>query len=183
MSTDPGTTNGLYRVRVRLPDEPGALAGLTAALAQVRCNILALSVHGQDAHSVVDELLVSGPCSVGELSVAVCGAAPAGGVLVMTADPHDLVDPPTRALDIVAAGQSPADGVAALLGASDVRTPGPDEPGARDVHDLELTAPDGTRLVARRAAPFTVTEVARAQAFLRAVATRPESDPRGRAGA
>ncbi|WP_020622632.1 ACT domain-containing protein [Pseudonocardia sp. ICBG1142] len=180
MSTDAGTVNGLYRVRVRLPDEPGALARLTAALAAVDCNILALSVHGQDAHSVVDELLVSGPCSVGELSVAICDAVTGGGVMVLPADPHDLVDPPTRALDLVAAGRTAADGVAALLGAASVRTPGPDDPGARDEHDIELCAADGTRIVARRAAPFTVTEVARAEAFLRAVATRPESDPRGR---
>ncbi|MEJ8277612.1 ACT domain-containing protein [Pseudonocardia spirodelae] len=183
MSTDPGTAHALYRVRVRLPDEPGALAGLTAALAQLGCNILALSVHGQDARSVVDELLVSGPCSVGALSVAVCGAAPGGGVLVLPADPHDLVDPPTRALDLVAAGPSPAEGVAVLLGASSVRTPGPGEPGARDEHELELAAPDGTRIVAGRAAPFTVTEVARAEAFLRAVAARPRTDPHGWPGA
>lgn len=182
MSTEAATSTLLYRVRVRLPDEPGALARLTAALAQVDCNILALSVHGQDARSVVDELLVAGPCSVGELSIAVCRAAPDGDLLVFPADPHELVDPPSRALDLIAAGVAPADGVAALLGAAAVRTPGPDGPGARDEHEIELTAPDGTRLVARRDAPFTVTERARAEAFLRAVASRPEVDPSGSAG-
>ncbi|MET0187567.1 MAG: hypothetical protein ABW212_01115, partial [Pseudonocardia sediminis] len=126
-------TNGapsLHKVRVRLPDESGALARLTAAVAGAGGNILSLSV-----------------------------------------------DAPTRALDLVspstARDDGPAQGVAALLHADEVLVV-PEPPGPESDHVLVLPAPSGDWLVARRAwAPFTVTETARAAAFLRAVTVVP----------
>lgn len=165
----------LHKVRVRLPDESGALARLTAAVAEVGGNILSLSVHAQDAGSVVDEMLVGGPVTAERLSRVIRrrlrGSAP-DTVRVTPADPHELVDTPTRALDLVAASRTPdglREALAALLHADDV-VAGP----ATGTHVLELTGPDGTPLVARRGwAPFTVTERARAEAFLRAGAAGP----------
>lgn len=170
----------LHRVRVRLPDTSGSLARLAEAVAAAGGNIVALSVHGQDSRSVVDELIVGGAPDrdllAGSVRAAVGPAA--GAVLVTEADPHDLVDAPTRALDLAAQAVStgdPAAALAALLHADLVEHVG-SEPDADD-HLLAVPAPRAHSttqhgwLVARRSwAPFTVTESARAEAFLRALA-------------
>jgi maleate cis-trans isomerase len=172
----------LHKVRVRLPDEAGALARLTGAVAEADGNILGLAVHGQDSRSVVDEMFVGSSATAGELAVTIregLGTSDPGAVLVTPADPHDLVDAPTRALDLAvqavvgeAAGDDTAiaRGLGALVHADDVRLQ-PEEPAA-DPHVLAVPAPRGGWLVAVRDwAPFTVTEEARAQSFLRAVTT------------
>ena len=161
----------LHRVRVRLPDTSGALARLADSVAAAGGNILGLTVHGQDSRSVVDELVVGGAPDPQLLATSVRAAVgpAAGAVLVTAADPHDLVDAPTRALDLAAQAVTtgdPAAALAALVHADDVLRAG-DEPEADD-HVLAVPAPDGTWLVARREwAPFTVTEWARAEAFVR----------------
>ncbi|GAA1856878.1 hypothetical protein GCM10009836_41430 [Pseudonocardia ailaonensis] len=164
----------LHNVRVRLPDESGALARLTDAVARAGGNILGLAVHGQDSRSVVDEMVVGSRLTTEQLAAAIRGAVGAhdpGAVLVTPADPHDLVDGPTRALDLaMQASGGPADlarGLASLVHADDAGWQ-PDEP-APHPHVLSVPAPGGGHLVATREwAPFTVTEAARAQAFLRA---------------
>jgi maleate cis-trans isomerase/GNAT superfamily N-acetyltransferase len=174
----------LHKVRVRLPDESGALARLTGAVARTEGNILGLAVHGQDSRSVVDEMFVGSARGADELARAIregLGTEDAGAVLVTPADPHDLVDAPTRALDLAvqavggaAAGDDSAlaRGLGALVHADDVRHR-PAEP-APDPHVLAVPAPRGGWLVATRDwAPFTVTEQARAEAFLRAADLRP----------
>ena len=67
----------LFKVRVRLPDESGALARLTAAVAGAGGNILSLSVHGQDSRSVVDEMLVGGTLGAARLEQVVRSACAA----------------------------------------------------------------------------------------------------------
>lgn len=183
----------LFKVRVRLPDESGALARLTSAVAGAGGNILSLSVHGQDSRSVVDEMLVGGTLGASRLEQVVRSAvrrtSGAGGiatepdaVLVVAADPHELVDVPTRALDLVVQARASdfsgtddglVQGLAALLHADEVvAVPGP--PPAEDERLLALPAPSGNWLLARRDwAPFTITERARAEAFLRAVEAAP----------
>jgi len=147
-------------------------------------NILALSVHGNDSRSVVDEMLVGGRVSAARLSRVIRRRLRSAGpdaVQVVVADPHELVDPPTRALDLLTRTRTAGDvarGLAELLHADAVETTpdgtGP-EPG--DGHALVLPCPDGAGLIARRAwAPFTVTERARAEAFLRAASTQPARD-------
>ncbi len=175
----------LFKVRVRLPDESGALARLTAAVAGAGANILSLSVYGQDSRSVVDEMLVGGTLGATRLEhvvrSAVRGSEP-DAVLVVPADPHELVDAPTRALDLVVQARSQdsaggddglVQGLTALLHADDVvAVPGP--PSSDDERTLAVPAPSGNWLLARREwAPFTVTERARAEAFLRAVEAAP----------
>lgn len=172
----------LHKVRVRLPDESGALARLTAAVAGAGGNILSLSVHGQDSRSVVDELLVGGTVTGDRLREVILGAVGGSGpdaVLVVAADPHELVDAPTRALDLAvqSRGRDGGDdgllqGLAALLQADEVVAV-PERPHDDD-HLLALPAPSGNWLAARREwAPFTVTESARAEAFLRAATASP----------
>ncbi|BBG01806.1 maleate cis-trans isomerase [Pseudonocardia autotrophica] len=174
-----GGLPSLYKVRVRLPDESGALARLTAAVAEVDGNILALSVHGKDSRSVVDEMLVGGRVSAARLSRVIRRRLRSAGpeaVQVVVADPHELVDPPTRALDLLTRTRTAgdlADGLAELLHADTVEVV-PDGPEPGDGHVLVLPSPNGGRLAAHRAwAPFTLTERARAEAFLRAVAAQP----------
>jgi maleate cis-trans isomerase len=172
----------LHKVRVRLPDESGALARLTVAVAQAGGNILGLAVHGQDSRSVVDEMFVGASCSAQELADAIrsgLGAHDPGAVLVTPADPHDLVDAPTRALDLAVQATAGGDtsalltGLGALVHADDVRLQ-PAEP-PHHPHVLAVPAPAGGWLVAMRDwAPFTVTEQARAEAFLRAAEVEPE---------
>lgn len=174
----------LHKVRVRLPDESGALARLAAAVAETGGNILGLAVHGQDGHSVVDELLVGGPLPAAGLAAtvrSVLGPPEADTVLVAPADPHELVDAPTRALDLAAGARDTGEIAAALAvllhaDSAEVRATGNGrgESGVDGGHELDLPAPDGRRLVVRRVwAPFTVTERARAEAYLRAVLARP----------
>jgi maleate cis-trans isomerase len=180
----PGEPQVLHKVRVRLPDESGALARLTEAVARAEGNILGLAVHGQDSRSVVDEMFVGSSRGADELARAIregLGTQDPGAVLVTPADPHDLVDAPTRALDLAvqavggaAAGDDSAlaRGLGALVHADDVRLR-PTEP-PHHPHVLAVPVPNGGWLVARRDwAPFTVTEQARAEAFLRAAALEP----------
>ncbi|QJY49156.1 hypothetical protein HOP40_28170 [Pseudonocardia broussonetiae] len=169
-----GGSAALHRVRVRLPDESGALARLADAVASAGGNILGLSVHGQDSTSVVDELIVGGASDPELLAGSVRSAVgrAAGAVLVTEADPHDLVDGQTRALDLAAQAVQngdPAAALAALLHADSVETV--DEEPATEPHVLTVPAPAAEGwLVARRSwAPFTVTETARAEAFVRAL--------------
>jgi len=181
----PDGVPALFKVRVRLPDESGALARLTAAVAGAGGNILSLSVYGQDSRSVVDEMLVGGTLGAARLEEVVRSAVRGSGpdaVLVVPADPHELVDAPTRALDLVMQARSQdfagsddglVQGLAALLHADEVvAVPGPPPEG--DERILTVPAPSGNWLLARRGwAPFTVTERARAEAFLRAVEAAP----------
>lgn len=98
----------------------------------------------------------------------------AGAVLGTEADPHDLGDAPTRALDLAAQAVStgdPGSAPAVLLHADSVEhvVAEPDD----DEHVLAVPAPGKGWLVARRSwAPFTVTESARAAAFVRALTAR-----------
>jgi maleate cis-trans isomerase len=166
----------LHKVRVKLPDESGALARLTEAVARAEGNILGLAVHGQDSRSVVDEMFVGASCGADELAEAIrLGVGTEDPVLVTPADPHDLVDAPTRALDLAVQAMSGGDlarGLGALVHADEVRWQ-PTEPPAHP-HVLTVAAPTGGHLVAMRDwAPFTVTEQARAEAFVRAVGAEP----------
>jgi maleate cis-trans isomerase len=176
-----GSGQALHKVRVRLPDEAGALARLTQAVALAEGNILGLAVHGQDSRSVVDEMFVGSARSADELAEAIrlgLGTDDPGAVLVTPADPHDLVDAPTRALDLAVQAMSGGDaaalarGLGALVHADEVRYQ-PAEPPPHP-HVLAVAAPHGGWLVAMRDwAPFTVTEQARAEAFLRATEVEP----------
>ena len=54
----------MLRVRVEVADVPGALAGLTTALASLRVDVATIDVLEVDGRTVVDEMLVRLPAGV-----------------------------------------------------------------------------------------------------------------------
>ncbi len=92
----------LWRVRMTLRDEPGALERVTRELAALEVSILTLHIHPLEQR-VLDELVVGADSGVrrSDLVDAVCRG---GGdqVRVWPTTPMSLVDGQTRALDLAA---------------------------------------------------------------------------------
>ncbi|WP_187345496.1 threonine ammonia-lyase [Ornithinimicrobium sp. CNJ-824] len=54
------TVAGRYlQLRVRVPDRPGALAGVLTMLAEMTCNVLEVQHHRRDPHLKIDEVAIS----------------------------------------------------------------------------------------------------------------------------
>jgi hypothetical protein len=92
-----------YRLRIELPDRPGALAGVTSEIADSDANILSIDVHEVDGNTAIDEIVVE--VSEGWTPGALAGALALGGAgnllssrLVVASD-----DPVTSALEAVIA--------------------------------------------------------------------------------
>lgn len=87
-----------YRVRIELPDRPGALAKAAAALATAGANVMSLDIHEIDGERSVDEILVGLPdgCPPEALGAALSDAD-AGSLLSFRHD-DGIVDPIVRAL-------------------------------------------------------------------------------------
>jgi hypothetical protein len=87
-----------YRVRIELPDRPGALAKAAAALATVGANVMSVDIHEIDGERSVDEILVALPdaCAPETLG-SVLESADAGTLLSVRVD-SGIVDPIVRAL-------------------------------------------------------------------------------------
>jgi GNAT superfamily N-acetyltransferase len=197
-----------WRLRAELADRPGALAKLTARLADRQCNVLALSVLPVPG-GVVDDLVVSVPAGMMPADlVAVVQAHGGRCVGISRTDRHDLVDGPTAALRTAArtigSGAGLAEALRALLGADSVapvdpgtepeqsaaETPGTEVAGSALPSDVSVTngahhatirTPQGGALLARRGwAPFTAIELARASALAHLVekAGAPTDAPR-----
>lgn len=159
----------LWRIRAALEDEPGRLAAITAAIAACGGNVFGFSVQTHEG-GPVDEFFVDTPEEVGRfrLTEAVAGA---GGtqVTAVPADPHDLVDVPTKALQLAAVLLAEPDALpdvlADLLGADDAWWDHGTE-GVADATVLVVPLADGRRVaVVREGLPFTMTEAARAGAL------------------
>lgn len=188
-SGDPGgigaaaATTVLWRMRTTVKDQPGSLAALCTALAELRVDILSLQTHPL-ADGTVDEFLLRTP---GDLSAAGMTAAVAGaggtGTWIERADAHDLVDGPTRVLGLATrtaldAAELPL-ALRQLLGRCAIRTlpavsPGsgraletvPVE-GALEETVMRLRVPEGGVITVERPyLPFTPTEFARARALV-----------------
>ena len=87
-----------YRVRIELPDRPGALAKAAAALAEAGANVMSVDIHEIDGERSVDEILVSLPgAGPTEALGQALTAAGAGELLSVRAD-SGIVDPIVRAL-------------------------------------------------------------------------------------
>ncbi|RZQ59972.1 GNAT family N-acetyltransferase [Amycolatopsis suaedae] len=163
------------RVRVRMDDGPGSLARIAIRLADLRCNILGLTVLPVPG-GVLDEMVIRPAPGVTRAEVLDAIRAEGGTCAgVADADLHQLVDPPASALDAAAhAVGRPArhcDALRTVLTADLVTTvpsgeanPGRTEGGHRAV----FPSGDGTAFVARRRwAPFVEQEIARGEALLR----------------
>jgi len=169
----------LWRLRVTVAEEPGALERLTGALAELDANILALHVHPL-ADGARDDLVLAVPERVS--SLVLLDAVEDGGGRDASLAPtsaHALTDEPTRALALAArVSAAPAElpsAVAELLGAHVVtdalRAP---EPAWQEASDAVLHLPSpwsASFALTREGDPFTPAEVARASQLAALAAT------------
>ncbi|MBR8640363.1 GNAT family N-acetyltransferase [Streptomyces tuirus] len=188
--------NTLWRMRTTVKDEPGSLAALCTALAELRVDILSLQTHPL-AEGTVDEFLLRAP---GELAASGISTAvrEAGGTdtWIERADAHDLVDAPTRVLGLAArtaldAAELPL-ALRQLLGRCTIRSlPAPaggdrasdsvPVEGALDDTVMRLRGPEGGVIAVERPyLPFTPTEFARARALVELDARLGPRVPHGR---
>lgn len=181
----------LWRMRTTVKDEPGALAALCTALADLRVDILTLQTHPLGADTV-DEFLLRAPAGT-DLTAAVSRA---GGTAVWLerADAHDLVDAPTRVLRLAARTAQDASelplALRQLLGRCTIRSQPADihatdgaVPAEGSLEDtvIRLRAPEGGVITVERPyLPFTPTEFARARALVELDARLGPRIPRGR---
>ncbi|MBB4893312.1 GNAT superfamily N-acetyltransferase [Streptomyces olivoverticillatus] len=173
----------LWRMRTTVRDEPGSLAALCLSLAERGVDILALQTHPL-ADGTVDELLLRAPAALAPAELT--GAAAQGGgrqTWLERADAHDLVDAPTRVLNLATrtaldAAELPL-ALRQLLGRCTIRsiparsphTGAPCEPvpesGVWEETVLRLRDPSGGSITIERPyLPFTPTEFARARALV-----------------
>jgi hypothetical protein len=122
----PPRTGVAWRVRATVRDVPGSLAGVTAALAAHRYDIVSLQVLAVP-DGVVDEFLVRAPA--GATAADITTVTELGGgrdVRVVPADVHEFVDLPTRVLTMAAAQEpDPVQLLLAVLGKCGIeRKPG-----------------------------------------------------------
>ncbi len=90
------------RVRVELADEPGALAGLTAALADLGVDVASVDVLEVDGITVVDELVLRLPADVGPRDVEEAVRLAGAGEVLSTHIDAPRGDATVRALELVA---------------------------------------------------------------------------------
>ncbi|MDF5753697.1 GNAT family N-acetyltransferase [Spongiactinospora sp. TRM90649] len=162
-----------WRIRTTVDERPGRLASLAAALAGKGGNILGMSVH-PDADGTVDEFMAEVPASPQAVREALEGAG-GRGIQVIPATAHELTDEPTRALLLAARLRGTPwrlpELLAELLRADDGRWVYGTPSGEPDLPDpTMLWVPVGPRRAVRlrRAGlAFTLTEAARAAAFVR----------------
>ena len=84
-----------FRIRTRLSDTPGTLAGLAALCGESGVNILALQIH-PELGSVLDDLVVEAPDPWTADGIADLVSRAGGEECTVTpCAAHDLVDPPT----------------------------------------------------------------------------------------
>lgn len=118
------------RLRIALPDRPGALGRVGHVVGGLGGNVLTVDVQEVDGPSVVDELLVDLPDRVGPEDVAAALAAAGAGSLLTAKPGSDVPDQVVRALRwacaLASAGPYGADqeverAVAEVCGCSNVR--------------------------------------------------------------
>lgn len=182
----PPRTGVAWRVRATVRDVPGSLAGVTAALAAHRYDIVSLQVLAVP-DGVVDEFLVRAPAGAAAADIATVTELGGGrDVRVVPADVHEFVDLPTRVLTMAAAPETDlVQLLLAVLGDCEIapKPAGRRGKGAAEGIDgtvLRLAGPDGALVVTRALLPFTPAEFARAKAVLdlhRRLAGSPDQVP------
>ncbi len=87
-----------YRVRIELPDRPGALAKAAAAIATAGGNVMSVDIHEIDGERSVDEILIALPdnCDPDILQTVLADAD--AGILLSVRVDSAIVDPIVRAL-------------------------------------------------------------------------------------
>lgn len=178
-AADSAAHTTLWRLRTTVRDIPGALAVLCTAMARRGIDILNLQTHPL-AEGTVDEFLLRAPAelSAADLSRTVSDVG-GSDTWVERADAHDLVDTPTRVLDLaIRTALDPAElplALRRLLGRCTIRSlpartgRAADAPveGALDGTVMHLRAPEGGMITVERPyLPFTPAEFARARALV-----------------
>ena len=82
-----------YRLRIELPDRPGALAGVTRAIADSNANIVSVDVHEVDGETAVDEIVVDVALDWAPRSLAAALAASGMGTLLSSRRVTTVEDP------------------------------------------------------------------------------------------
>ncbi|MTE22163.1 GNAT family N-acetyltransferase [Streptomyces sp. TRM43335] len=186
----------LWRLRTTVREEPGSLAALCGALAEYRVDVVGLQTHPL-GEVTVDEFMLRAPWSL-EAATLRRAVSSAGGreTWLERADAHDMVDVPTRVLELATrtaldSAELPL-ALRRLLGRCTIRsvpartadTPRPEGVGETgDAGDAGEDVPQegvlegttmrlrdprgGTVAVERPHLPFTPTEFARARALVR----------------
>ncbi|MCZ4124259.1 GNAT family N-acetyltransferase [Streptomyces sp. H39-S7] len=173
---EPGPTT-LWRLRTTVRDTPGSLGAVCMALADAHVDILTLQTHPL-ADGTVDEFLLRAPAALPAHALAqVIGAAGGRDTWTERADAHDLVDTPTRMLNLATrtaldAAELPL-ALRRLFGRCTIRSvPAPKDgtPAPEDTLEetmMRLRDPSGGTIIVERAyLPFTPTEFARARALV-----------------
>ena len=160
----------LWRMRVTLRDEPGALRSLTHELAALGASVLDLSVHPL-ANGVRDEIVVSAPPGLTDTDLSRAVAAGGGSdIRLWPTTAMTLVDGTTKALSLASrVALVPEDlpaAIAQLLGAEQVAATDAAaaiHQSADGDHLLRLPTPwTGLLTFRRREEAFTPAEIARA---------------------
>jgi hypothetical protein len=164
------TSPALWRVRTRLPDEPGALERITRALARLNANILGIHVHPVGG-GVLDEFVLSAPGELTDDDLLAAVAASGGwDTRVWPTTPLAVTDGQTRALSLaarVASNPGELAPVIAELLAAEIVVDDPESPesGPRPKDGTLLKIPTtwhGPLLFVRPGDPFTPAESSRA---------------------
>ncbi len=164
------TFDTLWRVRLVLPDQPGALESVSGRLARLGVNILNIQVEPLGI-GVLDEFVLGAPDSVGAADLASALAdSGASRVLISATTPAALTDGQTRALAlatrVVGDPSELPEILADLLAAErvDERLPAADlRASLADGTILKVpSAHHGTVMFRRPGDPFTPVESARA---------------------
>ncbi|MFG2562131.1 GNAT family N-acetyltransferase [Streptomyces sp. NPDC048496] len=173
----------LWRMRTTVRDTPGSLAALCIALARHRIDILTLQTHPL-TQGTVDEFLLRAPASLQARQLSrTISAAGGNSTWIERADAHDLVDAPTRILELATrAALDSAElplALRQLLGRCTIhslpavsitgRATGESAPveGMLDEAVMRLRDPSGGAITIERPyLPFTPTEFARARALV-----------------
>jgi hypothetical protein len=82
-----------YRLRIELPDRPGALAGVTRAIADSDANLVSVDVHEVDGETAVDEIVVDVALDWAPRSLAAALAASGMGSLLSSRRVSTVEDP------------------------------------------------------------------------------------------
>jgi len=89
---------GCFRVRIELPDRPGALAKAAAAMAAAGGNVLSVDIHEIDGERTIDEILVELPDGSDPDALTAALADADAGTMLSSRPDSAVVDPIVRAL-------------------------------------------------------------------------------------
>jgi hypothetical protein len=106
----------LFRLRVELPDRPGALANVTAVIADVGASVMSLDIHELTGPTAIDEIVIDAPDGWEPGLLAARLAAAEAATLLSSAAASQAIDPVVEALEwaIAMAEADPSDCDAAL---------------------------------------------------------------------